>query len=67
MAPHFLLPELPGALHERQPWGKSGIEPPLCEMLTDPIVQAVMRRDGVTHADLRVLIDEVRQARQTNR
>jgi hypothetical protein len=67
MAQYFVLPDLPDALHERQPWGRSGIEPPLCEMLTDPIVQAVMWRDGVTHAYLQALIERLRQARQMNR
>lgn len=66
MAQHFMLPELPEALNERQPWGRSGIEPLLCEMLTDPIVQAVMWRDGVTDTQLLALIDQVRQARIHN-
>lgn len=33
-------------------WGKPGTEPPLREVLADPIVHAVMRRDGVSRAAL---------------
>jgi hypothetical protein len=31
-------------------------EPPLGDVLSDPIVHAVMARDGVTHSDLRSLL-----------
>jgi hypothetical protein len=55
----FIWPELPRALHEKQPWGRPGIEPPLSEVLEDPIVQAVMRRDGVSLAALRAVIAQV--------
>ena len=37
-------------------WGKLGAEPPLGEVLADPIVQAVMQRDGVSRAALDSLI-----------
>jgi hypothetical protein len=33
-------------------WGEPGAEPPLGEVLADPIVHAVMRRDGVSRAAL---------------
>jgi hypothetical protein len=55
----FLWPVLPRALHEQQPWGRPGIEPPLGEVLADPIVQAVMRRDGVSLAALQAVIAQV--------
>lgn len=45
-------PKLPGALHECLPWERLGIEPPLCEVLADPLVHAVMQCDGVSRATL---------------
>jgi hypothetical protein len=54
MTGKFVWPELPAALHEGQPWSRPGIEPP--EVLADPIVQAVMRRDGVTPSALKSVI-----------
>jgi len=33
-------------------WSESGTEPELAEMMTDPLVQLVMARDGLTHDDL---------------
>ena len=36
-------------------------EPPLEDVLVDPIVHAVMRRDAVSRADLDRLITEVRE------
>jgi hypothetical protein len=52
----FTWPELPAALHESQPWGKAGVEPPLNELLADPVVRAIMQRDGVTTAALTTII-----------
>jgi hypothetical protein len=43
-------------LHERDAWGVAGIEPSLCDALADPLVHAVMRRDGVSRADLVAVI-----------
>jgi hypothetical protein len=60
----FVEPELPGALHSHQPWGLPGIEPPLCEVLTDPIVLAVMWSDGVTLTALNSVIADARRRRQ---
>jgi hypothetical protein len=60
----FLWPDLPRALHEHQPWGRPGIEPPLDEVLADPIVQAVMRRDGVSLAALQTVIAHVQPRMQ---
>jgi hypothetical protein len=36
----------------KQPFDRAGIEPTLTEMLADPIVRLVMRRDGLSDADL---------------
>jgi hypothetical protein len=35
-----------------QPYATAGIEPPLEELLGDPIARLVMRRDGVELADV---------------
>ena len=61
MTQEFVWPELHGALHMHQPWGVPGIEPPLREVLTDPLVRAVMRRDGVSLAALESLVAAVRR------
>jgi hypothetical protein len=50
---------LPRALHESQPWGRPGVEPALSDVLADPLVHAVMRRDGVSGAALQSLIVQV--------
>lgn len=44
-------------------------EPTIRELLDDPVIEAVMARDGVARADLVLLIDEVRGrlARQSAR
>ena len=52
----FVWPELPAALHETQPWGRAGVEPPLHEVLADPVIQAIMRRDGVAPVNLESII-----------
>jgi len=44
--------DLPGAPPDCRAWGSPGIEPPLCEVLADPLVQTVMRSDGVSRAAL---------------
>ncbi len=36
-------------------WAVAGREPSLEEALADPVVQAVMRRDGIAAAQLRLL------------
>jgi hypothetical protein len=38
----------------------------LDELLADPIVQLVMRRDGVTTEDVRKVIERARQAQSAN-
>lgn len=55
------LPEPAGARRERRAGGGFGSEPPLREVLADPIVQAVMRRDGVSLAALGSVIARARQ------
>ena len=40
---------------ERQ-WSAGGTEPALADLLADPIVHLVMRRDGVTEAELRHVV-----------
>jgi hypothetical protein len=37
-------------------WLRPGAEPQLCEVLADPLVHLVMRRDGVSQAQLRNII-----------
>jgi hypothetical protein len=41
-------------------WRGAGIEPRLDEMLDDPVVQLVLRRDGLTAADVRRVVDGTR-------
>lgn len=43
-----------------KPWHEPGIEPHLKDMLDDPIIQSVMKRDGVKREDVEKLIDHVR-------
>jgi hypothetical protein len=43
-----------------QPYATAGIEPPLEELLDDPIAHLVMRRDGVELADVWRWIHEAR-------
>lgn len=41
-----------------------GIEPSLEEVLSDPIVRLVMRRDGLSPSDLRHVVATFRQSRR---
>ncbi|HXQ50589.1 MAG TPA: hypothetical protein VN802_05805 [Stellaceae bacterium] len=41
-------------------WGKAGIEPDLAEMLADPVVRLVMRRDGVSLDELLAVVADAR-------
>jgi hypothetical protein len=43
-------------------WSQAGQEPALAEVLADPIIHLVMRRDGVTLAQLRGVIARARWA-----
>ena len=40
-------------LEEEGPYAHGGVEPPLEEVLRDPIVRALMRRDGVKPEEVR--------------
>ncbi len=40
-------------LEEEGPYAHGGVEPPLAEVLRDPIVRALMRRDGVRPEEVR--------------
>jgi hypothetical protein len=42
------------------PWGAAGEEPDLADVLADPVVHLVMRRDGVSHCELRAVIAAAR-------
>jgi hypothetical protein len=57
----FTWPDVPSALHEARPWGTVGIEPTVSEMLADPLVQALMRRDGVSRTALESLIADAQR------
>ena len=43
-------------------WSEAGIEPGLAEVLADPLVHRVMRRDGVTMVELKTVIARARAA-----
>ena len=50
--PGAALPE-PLARATRSPYVRAGVEPPLREVLRDPIVRALMRGDGVSPMEVR--------------
>ena len=43
---------------ERALWGLAGFEPELEDMLSDPIVLALMSRDGVEPAELNAVLSD---------
>lgn len=45
-------PSMPQARHPGRRWSRAGQEPALSEVLADPLVHLVMRRDGVSRAEL---------------
>ena len=45
-------------------WRKAGEEPDLAEVLADPLVHLVMRRDGVSRAQLEAVIAQAQAALQ---
>jgi hypothetical protein len=47
-------------------WRKAGEEPDLADVLADPLVHLVMRRDGVTLAQLQNVIARARAALRTS-
>lgn len=46
--PAFLRPVPPPPRRGGQPYGTAGTEPPLEELLADPLVHLVLARDGLT-------------------
>ena len=50
-------------MSKRGKWSEAGIEPRLDEVLADPLVRAVMRRDGVTSEELRNILEALRARR----
>ncbi len=38
------------------PWGEAGSEPKLSDVLADPLVHLVMRRDGLKRADVEAAV-----------
>jgi hypothetical protein len=49
-----------GAIMERD-WRRAGVELALHEVMAEPIVHLVMRRDGLTPEDVWALVEEVRR------
>lgn len=45
----------------REMYAEGGVEPRLEELLTDPLTEALMRRDGVSVGSLRELITSTRK------
>ena len=43
-------------------WRKAGEDPDLAEILADPLVHLLMRRDGVSRAQLEAVIAQARVA-----
>lgn len=46
----------------REPYADGGIEPALEDLMTDPLTEAVMRRDGVSPATLRAIVMSARDS-----
>lgn len=42
-------------------WGRAGPEPSLEDVMADPMVQLVMRRDGLTPEDVKAVIEAIRR------
>jgi len=42
-------------------WARAGVEPALEEVMADPVVHLVMRRDGLTAKDVRAVLETVRR------
>ena len=48
-----------------EPYADGGIEPALEDLMTDPLTEAVMRRDGVSAATLRAIVMSARESLRT--
>lgn len=46
----------------REPYADGGIEPALEDLMTDPLTEAVMRRDGVSPTTLRAIVMSARES-----
>lgn len=46
----------------REPYADGGIEPALEDLMTDPLTEALMRRDGVSPATLRAIVMSARDS-----
>ena len=60
-APPSPLAAAPAPWH--QAWREAGKEPGLREVLADPLVHLVMRRDGVTLAQLEAVLARAKERR----
>jgi len=49
---------MPPSLRRR--WDRPGEEPSLAEMLSDPVVDSVLRRDGLTPDDVMAVMNDAR-------
>ncbi len=56
-------PKVPDSAAAMKSYAVAGVEPPLSEVLDDPIVHLLMARDGVTRGNLELLIEWVRRNR----
>lgn len=52
----------PRSPRKSDPYAQGGTEPPLEDLLKDPVTEAIMRRDGVTSTSLRSLICAARES-----
>jgi hypothetical protein len=53
--------EMPAAINAMRAYDEAGIEPSIAEVLAEPIVHAVMRRDSISEATLVGFIKEARK------
>jgi hypothetical protein len=47
-------------------WREPGIEPRLADVMADPLVRLLMRRDGVTFVDMTLIIERARSRLRTD-
>ena len=50
-------------MSKRGKWSEAGIEPRLDDVLADPLVRTLMRRDGVSSEELRDILEALRARR----
>ena len=61
--PSAAVPVVPVRIEEEGAYARGGVEPPLREVLRDPIVRALMRGDGVGPAEVRRVLRAARRRR----